>query len=160
MRILYSDSLSFVILYNPVLLSSANRILIVIHVPDVYIISRWLNAGQLKVVVDITRHVVYRIHKIISVIGYHITLEWPRYISQKVRNKCLTGLRFICTKVTYYKIHTLAFQQPTLHWFINYKMLLQKYFDPIVDARHTSSKREATLKHWSSISSLCNSVCS
>ena len=34
-------------------------------------------------VVDITRHVVYRIHKIISMTRYSITLKWLRYISPK-----------------------------------------------------------------------------
>ena len=47
------------------------------------------------------------------------------------------------------QIQSLLFQQPTLHWFINYKMPLQKYFDPIVDARHKIGEREATGWLWS-----------
>ena len=35
-------------------------------------------------VVDITRHVVYQIHNIISVIQYYITLKWPRHINDVI----------------------------------------------------------------------------
>ena len=37
--------------------------------------------------------------------------------SQKVRKKCSTGQRFICTEVTSYKIHTLVLISFTVHQF-------------------------------------------
>ena len=81
MRIVYSESLSFVILYNPVTYSLEYQ-----QDTDRYSRSGCLH--YLKVVPCrsvqsgcLTLHATwcYRIHKIISVTWYYITLKWPHY---------------------------------------------------------------------------------
>ena len=86
MRIVYSESLSFVILYNPVTYSLEYQ-------QDT---ERYPRSGclhYLKVVPCrsvqsgcLTLHATwcYEIHKIISVTWYYVTLKWPRYIRTQI----------------------------------------------------------------------------
>ena len=83
MRIVYSESLSFVILHNPVTYSLECQ-----QDTDRYPRSGCLHL--LKVIQCrsvqsgcLTLHATwcYRIHKIISATWYYITLKWPRYIT-------------------------------------------------------------------------------